>query len=620
MKKRIFTILLLLCVIGSTVQGAKADSDWYTYTYNFWGDETASPDAYYVSNIFYGPNFGEGVGTLNDPESMFVIDDLIYICDSKNNRIIELQYVDDVFKLIRIIRTVQVSVDKADQMKVDKGDQVVLDFKHPYDIFVKKIDDETRKKVYGEYLGELYVPTSEDLEKAPEEETTEDGETPDGETPDGETPDGEEQSASADNAEDAEMTTTEAPDAEPVEGAEDGSEDGAEDGNDSEPVDGVQNDVREKLNRDYDLFIADYDNHRIIHCDYNLNVIGVVHNPVDETLKGEYIFLPSKFVVDDAYRYYVQATNINSGLMEFTKDGTFTQYIGASPVTVTLIQRLWRRIQTKEQKKRTKQYVPTEYNNVTLDEKGFLYVTTDSISDDDLNKGMAKPIRKLNSMGDDILVRNGNSNPIGDLKYYGVIGQKDMEGASAFVDVVTFENQTYCCLDKKRGRLFFYDFQGNMLYAFGNAGMNAGCFSKPSAIGKLDEETLLVLDRKLGTITIFKMSRFGQLVNEAIGLYRIGKYDESADVWQEVLKYNGNYDLAYVGVGRSLLRKGEYKEAMNKFEVVRDRTNYSKAFKYYREQVVEKNIVWFLAVLIALIVIPKIIRWILRIRKEIQEA
>ena len=101
MKKRIFTILLLLCVIGSTVQGAKADSDWYTYTYNFWGDETASPDAYYVSNIFYGPNFGEGVGTLNDPESMFVIDDLIYICDSKNNRIIELQYVDDVFKLIR---------------------------------------------------------------------------------------------------------------------------------------------------------------------------------------------------------------------------------------------------------------------------------------------------------------------------------------------------------------------------------------------------------------------------------------------------------------------------------------------------------------------------------------
>ena len=35
--------------------------------------------------------------------------------------------------------------------------------------------------------------------------------------------------------------------------------------------------------------------------------------------------------------------------------------------------------QTAEQKKSNVQYVPTEYNNLTIDADGFLYVTTSSI-------------------------------------------------------------------------------------------------------------------------------------------------------------------------------------------------------------------------------------------------
>ena len=303
--------------------------------------------------------------------------------------------------------------------------------------------------------------------------------------------------------------------------------------------------------------------------------------------------------------------------MEFTKDGTFNGYIGASPVTISFIQRIWRRIQSKEQRARTKQYVPTEYNNITMDSKGFLYVTTNSLTDREIAEGTGKPIRKLNAMGTDILIRNGNAYPIGDLKTG--TGTK-ITGTSEFVDVVTFENETYACLDNKRGRIFVYDFQGNMLYAFGNTGMQEGSFNNPSAIVKLDEQTLAVLDRFCGTITIFTMTNYGKLVNEALSLYRIGHYDESADIWQEVLKYNGNCELAYVGIGRALLRKGEYKEAMKNFEIVRDSQNYSKAFKYYREQVVEENIVWFIIVLAVLIVLPKLIRKIIRVRKEIIEA
>lgn len=303
--------------------------------------------------------------------------------------------------------------------------------------------------------------------------------------------------------------------------------------------------------------------------------------------------------------------------MEFTKDGTFTGYIGASPVTVSFIQRIWRKIQTKAQRARTKQYVPTEYNNVSMDSNGFLYVTTGSLTDAEIAVGNGKPVRKLNSMGTDILIRNGNFYPIGDI-HPG--NSKSISGASAFVDVVTFENETYACLDKTRGKIFVYDFQGNLLYAFGKPGMNEGCFQNPSALVKLNEETIAVLDRFCGTITIFVMSDYGKLVNEALSLYRVGLYDESADIWREVLKYNGNCELAYVGIGRSLLRQGEYKKAMDNFEIVRDSRNYSKAYKYYREQVVEENIVWFIVVLAALIIVPKLIRKVIRVRKEIREA
>ena len=45
--------------------------------------------------------------------------------------------------------------------------------------------------------------------------------------------------------------------------------------------------------------------------------------------------------------------------------------------------------------------------------------------------------------------------------------------------------------------------------------------------------------------------------------HSLGQYDLSADYWREVLRLNGNYDMAYIGIGRSLLRQERYKELWN---------------------------------------------------------
>ena len=70
------------------------------------------------------------------------------------------------------------------------------------------------------------------------------------------------------------------------------------------------------------------------------------------------------------------------------------------------------------------------------------------------------------------------------------------------------------------------------------------------------------------------------------------------------MQLNGNYDLAYIGIGRSYLRQERYKEAMDYFEVKYDDENYSKAFKQYRKEWVEEHIAVIVIVLLAIFLIP----------------
>src|SRR5690606_28233353 len=155
--------------------------------------------------------------------------------------------------------------------------------------------------------------------------------------------------------------------------------------------------------------------------------------PDDPTVLGETNFIPLKCVVDKAGRLFVLAGNVNQGFMEFDKEGNFTNFTGANPVKATLWQALQKRLMTKEQRARMILFVPTEYSNLAIDKDDFLYATTNTFTTDQLaTMKTVNPVRKLNSIGEDILVRNGYEPPIGDLQW-GAGG--DMTGPSRFEDV-----------------------------------------------------------------------------------------------------------------------------------------------------------------------------------------
>lgn len=366
------------------------------------------------------------------------------------------------------------------------------------------------------------------------------------------------------------------------------------------------------VTEDGQIYVADYGNKSIVHMDASGKAVKVITRPESDTF-SEKDFLPQKLVVDHANCIFAQVQNVNKGFMEFDAEGDFTGYVGASEVTYDFFTYLWKMVATKEQRAQMELFVPTEYSNICLDSEDFIYAT---ISVFEGTVEAAEPIRKLNAKGTDILVRNGYNDPYGDLRF---TEKGELKGPSKFVDITCLANDVYYALDSNKGRIFAYDFQGNMLYAFGGHGYKAGYFMNPSAIEDLGD-SLLVVDQNLDTITQFTLTDYGKRINEGLALYKKGDYDGSADAWRDVLKMNGNYDQAYIGIGRSLLRQKHYKEAMDYFELKLDVKNYSKAFKLYRKEWIEDKIAIILIILLLLVLLGLGVGFVKRARREVEKG
>ena len=175
--------------------------------------------------------------------------------------------------------------------------------------------------------------------------------------------------------------------------------------------------------------------------------------------------------------------------------------------------------------------------------------------------------------------------------------------------VTALDNKVYVCMDKTRGRLFAYDEQGNLLYAFGGVGNLEGNFRAPVALDHMGND-LFVLDSIENSFTVFSPTEYGNLIFRALEEYDRGDYIASGETWEKVRELNGNCDLAYIGIGRSLLRQKKYKESLVYFKTKWDTDHYSKAFKRYRKEWVEKYIGWIFLAFFAVLILPLWDTWI----------
>lgn len=407
------------------------------------------------------------------------------------------------------------------------------------------------------------------------------------------------------------------------------------------------------------ILIADTDNSRILKLDHNFVVVDVYLTPADSTFyqiygsayetefgtayetimpsKSDYFtklssgieFKPQKIAINKSGVCYCISKNVYQGLVEFGANTAFNRFVGKNIVATNALKQLWQNIWTEEQYASQALDLPAMFNNISISPDGFLYATANPDSEATQSKNL---VQVINAKGNDIMRRNGYVTPDGDAVYITTSNDKEViKGPSVLTGVAISNTGNFTVCDQKRGRLFTYDAEGNLLYITGEqpagsqtAGSGSGLSHSivdPIAVDYLYrtnyknevEETIVVLDKASKSIILFETTEFGLAVNQATYLYQNGvisdtyKTDENGkfvldedgnkivisegaeSYWRRVIKMNTNYELAYLGIGKALNLRGEYKEAMKYFELAHNATYYSKAFSSYRDQVLNEN-------------------------------
>jgi len=341
------------------------------------------------------------------------------------------------------------------------------------------------------------------------------------------------------------------------------------------------------VTEDGEVLVADTGNKRVVHLDSDFQLVKLIDSPESELLQDTFSFEPVRVVMDQAQRIYVMAGGVFDGFMEFNAEGSFTSFIGANRVYIDPIEYFWKQISTKAQRSQMVMFTPTEFTNLDMDPEGFIYATNGDQWGDN--------IKKLNAQGNDILRRTGYFDPQGDILYM------SSEGPSRLIDIDVADSEIYSVLDAKRGRVFTYNGDGHLMYVFGGLGNQMGQFHTPAAIDRIGED-FLVLDKALGEITVFRTTEYGRTLNEAVKSYYRGEEMAAYELFHRTIAMNANLEFAYAGIGKALLRQGDYNEAMQHFNRSLDQNNYSKAFLLYRKEVMREHFPLIMTLLVVAVI------------------
>lgn len=327
----------------------------------------------------------------------------------------------------------------------------------------------------------------------------------------------------------------------------------------------------------------------------------IITRPTSKLFGEDAIYRPVACVVDDYGRIYVVSDSTYQGIIVMTQDGQFTGFIGAQTVSVNKFDILWRRFMSEEQIKSRITYVSTEFNNISIDDDGFIFITTSSIAAADQYKsissssGTYSPVKMLNTAGKEVMKRNGFYSPVGEVV-------SSSSAVSKIVDVAIGPEGTWTIIDEKRSKSYTYDSNGNLLFAFGDTGSQLGNLKTVRAVDYQGDK-LLLLDSTAKSFTVYNRTEYGDILIAALKNTNERQYDKAIDYWFEILQRNSNFDAAYIGIGQSYYRDGNYEEAMTYYKSAYDTANYSDAYRELRSEWISKYLIIIPIVIIAVVLL-----------------
>lgn len=350
------------------------------------------------------------------------------------------------------------------------------------------------------------------------------------------------------------------------------------------------------------VYVCDTENSRVIKADTEGNVDYIFEKPTSEIYSQDLTYNPKKVLVDKAGNVYVVVKSVTKGAVMYDFTGEFLGFYGANRVEATaeiVMNAFWNTIATEQQRALSTKTTPIGFTNFDLDDDGFIYTVTESTD------VKTDTVKKLNPRGQNILSSITADEVIfGDISpaYYSIYTKE-----STLTDIDIGPNGEMNILDFAHGRIFQYDKLANLMFVMGGTGEQLGTFRSVAAIESKDN-MLYVLDSRKNSITVFKRTAFGEIVTDATNLYNAGYYEESYEPWLNVIKYDGNYRRAYIGIGNALLNAEQYEEAMKYFKISISRNRYNKAYEGYRGKILEKYFTPAMVIIIVIAIVWTVIK------------
>jgi len=372
------------------------------------------------------------------------------------------------------------------------------------------------------------------------------------------------------------------------------------------------------VDTDGTIYLCEQDNNRVISMDQEGILTGQITKPTEsEAIQSDFGFQPQKVVVDKAKTVYVLVTGGNRGAFMFKPSdgqiymgedetgtawlidgGQFLGFYGANRVQTSMklmMDYMLKQILPRNLRTSLGEYVPTEMSNMYIDDEGFIYAVTTA------NNGNLDQVRKLNYQGSNILKYQGASKNFGDLDVPRVDRKDEI---TQFIDVTVDDLGFITALDVTTARIFQFDQMANTLIIQGKGraiGNNqVGTSDYPVSIENYGGQ-IYVLDNRLLQITTYKLTGYGEKLQTAIHLYNEGKYKESLEFWEEVLKRNANCEMAYTGLGRAYMQNDRFEEALNHLRLGYDRKTYSDVYEQYRGVWLADNFSLIVGVLVGVV-------------------
>lgn len=314
------------------------------------------------------------------------------------------------------------------------------------------------------------------------------------------------------------------------------------------------------------LFVADSGNNAVYKFDQSGRLVHTYSKPTSVLYGANTPFVPEKVVTDHEGNLFIVNAGSVQGLIELSPQGDYEGYFGGNRSGFSLLRYFERMFYTKTQLLQLQTILPSSPTNVAIDDQGLIYTVTSGLE--------SQVIKKLNVSGDNLL-------------------PPDMPNLSNTTAVTVDHMGDIYAVDATYGWVTEYDADGRVLSIFGGSDTGSqrlGLFKSPSGIAVSSDGRVFVLDKERGNIQIFRPTGFTLLEHKAISLYLDGKYVESIQPWEQVLRLNSILGIAHVGIGMADYKKGDYVASLQQFRLAKDKSDYSNAYWEIRREWLLKNL------------------------------